>query len=137
MGELLRSDINFWIKTDMEHSEIGDRLQDSEITSAFEYDYENVYEWFEANLIDRNAKLNVSRAHHVGNIPSDEPLHFMLIGSSETTSAAELSEWTCDIARFVSKSLRQTIEIGKIEHVSGDDYVYHSSESIVPDGTDS
>lgn len=125
-----RCPISFWIRTDAPLAEIGEKLQKVKVIASFEVDYENVYEWIKAKPIGYDVELNISRLHHDFALPKDEPLRFMLIAVSNSTTQSQLILWTHHIATGVSKALGIAVAIGEVKHLGDDVYQYIASKTI-------
>ena len=104
---------------------IADTLVSSGIIERYDYDYENVYEWFTCRPNGYDYELNVSRKHNEDEPPID-PLGFMLISQADPPLETSLRE----LASTVQQTLKQTVIIGAIVHKGGDDFSYEPIEKL-------
>jgi len=59
-------DYKAWFSSPLKLKEIGEKFKKLKLLTEYYYDYENVYEWLEANTLNANIKINISRAHKKG-----------------------------------------------------------------------
>lgn len=103
----------YWFFASLTLKEVGERLADNLPLSELRFDYENVYEWFDATCTD-GYLLNVSRKHTDEAPDPSEPFRIRVDG-----------DWGMDdLGNRLSACLRTTVHFGKIAYLGGDDFQY-------------
>jgi len=107
-----------WFKSELHLKEIGDIFKQLHLVTDYFYDYENVYEWFEADALNTNVKLNISRKHNDGINVENENISILVIYENEEPEDSLIDK----VSKLISKELNLTIYTGEIEYLGGDDY---------------
>ena len=126
MTSQLNCPLKFWIETNQELTAIGDALVDAQIIDSYHFDYENVYEWLACRPTKSLHELNVSRKHNHRGTP-DPKLGFMLISNNKSQPLKSEVE---ELAMLVHQSLNQTVFIGLIDYIKGDEFEYTTLETL-------
>lgn len=127
-----------WFYSEFTLEDIGNLLLKNGIISSFDYDYENLYEWIEAESYISNVKFNISRKHSFLKVveknqkesfdgEEKEPVSVMLIYSENEPSDNVIEKTAQKIACIFNCS----VFTGIINYLGGDEFEYIKTDEIV------
>jgi len=111
----------FWCYSPLTIQQAMERLQGEFRFLSAEYDYENVYEWFEVTSPD-GLRLNVSRKHRDGEPDFADPVR---ISASAYQSADSLGD-------RLAICLGTTVYYGQVTYLGGDEFSYNEASRFEP-----
>ncbi len=112
-----------WFRCPLELGALCAALQPVLKLGEIRFDSENLYEWAEADSVQGEWGINISRKHRGGTPLPNEPFHVLTTGNPPRT--AELAAAVCPIAHA-------DVFWGRIEYVGGEDFAYHATGSCRP-----
>lgn len=112
-----------WFSSPLEFPEIGEKLINAGIITEFDFDCENVYEWFVGCCQNPQVELNVSRKHCDGEGFELEPIHVMAMFSGDEPPDTFIDK----IARSICDTFKTKVYVGHINYLNGDDFEYRES----------
>lgn len=124
-----------WFFSEEHLEDIGEKLVEKGIIQSFDYDYENVYEWMEAEATNVQAELNFSRQHafHEDNgleqqrkSNKENPVSVLFMYDDNEPSDEEVEQF----ASALSKVLENSCFLGKINYLGEDEYEYIQTKEI-------
>ncbi len=112
---------------------------DKGLIGKFDVDYENVYEWIEAQSMESSVEFNISRKHSYledfeegceDQIKSNlkEPITLMLMYDNDNTKPLDSEIET--IANQINLILSTKVYLGTVTYLGGDDYEYVKMKEI-------
>lgn len=126
-----------WFYSEKTLEDIADILLSKGIISSYEYDYENVYEWIEAQHTDNSFNINISRKHSYNELYEEEnqnqhnsnitePVTLMLMYENTKPSDSKIEY----IASKINTILNTQVYLGNINYMGGDNYEYVETKKI-------
>lgn len=113
-------DYKAWFNSPLKLKEIGEKFKKLKLLTEYYYDYENVYEWLEANTLNANIKINISRAHKEGINFESENISLLIMYKKEEPKDSYIDK----ISELISKEFNLSVYTGEIKYLSGDNYKY-------------
>ena len=126
-----------WFYSEKKLEEISEKLLEKALVKSFEYDYENVYEWIEAQSDDLQIEFNFSRQHSYerefeqnsieqikANLEKPITVLFMYDGDEPSDEIVE------EFASSLSQILQCSVFLGNINYLGGDNYEYIKTKEI-------
>lgn len=119
--------MDFWCRSEQNLADVFAAFPTAD--DAFEYDSENVWEWFEGRTVSGLA-FNISRPHGLRNddeppVPPDEPIRFTL-----THGLAE--RMVENFGLRLADALDREIHTGEVVYLGGDEFEYRVSATFRP-----
>lgn len=111
-----------WFTSGSTLEEIGKQLTKNGIISNFDYDYENIYEWFVAKTEDKDLELNISRKHCNGENYEDEPIHILAMYTNKEPENTIIEHIATEIANL----LHCKVNLGFLQYLQDDEYEYRA-----------
>lgn len=126
-----------WFYSEKSLEYLAEMFFEKGLIGKFEYDYENVYEWIEAQSTDRSVEFNISRKHsYLEDFEKDsedqlksnleEPITLMLMYDNVEPSDSEIET----IAHQINLVLATKVYLGLVKYLEGDDYEYLRMKEI-------
>jgi len=112
-----------WFSSRLELPEIGEKFISVGVITEFDFDCENVYEWFVGCCQNTQFELNVSRKHCDGEGFELEPIHVMVMFSGDEPPDAFVDE----IASSICDAFKTKVYVGQIDYLDGDEFKYRES----------
>ncbi len=124
-NEILKQ-LRFWFFSDLELEEIGRILLQKNIITDFRYDYENVYEWIEAQTDNANIDFNIARKHNDWENFSAEPITVLIMYSGLEPSNNIVEKK----AKLFAEKLQLPISLGTVDYLGDDNFEYNEQKRI-------
>ena len=133
-----RKNYKIWFYSEKHLEDIATEFHNEKLIGEYYYDYENVYEWIEAQSIDSSFELNISREHSYWNDYEEgsaeqkaenlkEPITIMLMFDSKEPSDIIVEE----IAKQINSILTCSVYLGTIKYLGGNNYEYIKTKEII------
>ncbi len=115
-----------WFTSDFSLEEIGEALKQLGLITDFQFDYENVYEWIEAETLNKDQDFNLSRKHCYDENSGDEdsgqePIRVFIMYRGQEPSDEIIEEF----AMKTAEHFECTVSLGYIRN-RGDEFEYRS-----------
>ncbi len=103
---------------------------------AFDFDWENVWQWGLTKIENGYVEINISRKHKHGEPLIEEPIMVLLLVDS-TAPVNYDKEWLMEnlilvYGQTIANLTMQSAYYGVVEYVSGEDFVYKPSRTFKP-----
>jgi hypothetical protein len=113
-------------------NQLGNDLQ----LPAFDFDYENVWEWGLTKIEQWHLEVNISRKHQGGGPLLNEPIHILLLVEN-TAPISYDSEWVKRnlvpvYGQAVANLTNQPTYYGKVEYLRSNDFSYLPLHTFEP-----
>ncbi|WP_103068446.1 hypothetical protein [Aquimarina sediminis] len=126
-----------WFYSKRPLNDLAETFFEKGLIREFEYNYENVYEWIEAQSTDQSVELNISRKHSYlegfekgredqlkSNL--EEPITLMLMYDNVEPSDSKIET----IAYQINLVLATKVYLGLVKYLEDDDYEYLKMKEI-------
>lgn len=133
-----RKNYKLWFYSEKPLDKIAAILYDEKVIGKFHYDYENVFEWVEAQSVDLSFEINISRKHSYWNGFEEGSIELKKENLKEPISIMLLYDVNEPADKFIEEMAHQihflmncSVYLGTINYLKGDDFEYIKTEEIL------
>jgi hypothetical protein len=125
-----------WVITPLDLEMFCNQLRDELQLPAFNFDWENVWQWGLTKIENGCVEINISRKHNHGKPLVEEPIMVLLL--VENTAPTNYNKsWlmknlVLTYGQIIANLAKQPVSYGTVEYLAGENFIYKPSQTFKP-----